>query len=704
MMRNTLILISILGYLSFLTSCVSDSNAPAGSDDDIAAAAGEESGAAAPSDNIAAGDDLGDIGGNDAPPTDDLSSELDGKDQSVAKNAGAGEDNLENELDSSDSSQLDGDIAKQDEPPAGPVNDPVIDTDNLDGLDTPAAPAQKAQITNVRYLANQAGGTIVIEATGPLTYHARNEGAQFIIEVDSAELPAKLRHPYPLRDATGAFRTLQVEPNGSGVRVVVQMKSVNNGQPIVQNEGNSLLVVPASAPMVADNTPSPSATSTDINAPPRDGSPLAALTLDEFLTGNQHFYGKPISIQTKDADVRDVVNFIAEESGANIVMSDEVKGKISVKIRRIPWDQALVSVMRAKKLGYVRQGNVIRISSMTELQEETDAAAKMIEAQKNLAPVRVKVIPVNYASVDDLAKQVPAFLSKEGKVVTDQRSNTILVTDRETVLDKVERIIKALDVQPNQVIIEGKIVEASETFSSFIGVNWGMSGSPLTVNQTGGAYGSQLNLTPNLNAVSVSPAIAAGSALSTGIQLGTLDFFGNLSATLSLAESDSVAKIISSPRIATLNREKATISQAGETITISTTVNGATNQSTTQANRTPITLDLTVTPQITADSSVIMDMEVKRQYVGAVVDPNTQAAPINTRTAKTKVLVRNGQTAVIGGIYQNDETNGEVGVPGLKDIPVLGWLFKSRTKTRNKNELLIFLTPRIMQTQTAQME
>jgi type IV pilus assembly protein PilQ len=179
------------------------------------------------------------------------------------------------------------------------------------------------------------------------------------------------------------------------------------------------------------------------------------------------------------------------------------------------------------------------------------------------------------------------------------------------------------------------------------------------------------------------------------LQLGTLDFLGNLDATLSLAQADSLVKIISSPRVVTVNKEKSEISQKSEVITIQTIVD-AQNVRTTKVDRTPVELKLEVTPQITAEGSVLLEVNILRQFAGAEIDGTSHARPINSRAAKTKVLVPSGQTAVIGGIYQSDETESENGVPGLKEIPVLGWLFKQKFRERLKNELLLFLTPRIL--------
>lgn len=592
------------------------------------------------------------------------------------------------------------DVVQTEEPAPLPMDPPVEELDLGPDLDAPVAdldfeePAtpvssSPTQISDIRYLSNQAGGSVVIDANQNFTYETRfnPETGQYVIEVQNATLPERLKRPYVMKDFSGSFGGLNAyqSPGENNVRVVVQLKPGFRDEPVVQMEGNSLVVVPPSG------SASSFMASNQTNPPPASSGPLEAGSLEEFILSNQKFYGKPISLQVRDADVRDVIGFIAEESGANIIMSDEVKGNISLKLRKVPWDQALVLVMRSKGLGYVRQSNVIRVASVDELRKESRNAQEFLRARQELAPIRVKVIPVNYANVDSLNVQVKEFLSKEGKVVVDARSNSILVADREDVLDKITRLIQALDIQPNQVLIEGKIVEASEEFTSQVGVNWGFTGSALTLSQAGGANGLPIELTPNLG-------IGRGAsrlANSLGVRLGTLDFLGNLDALLNLAESDRTAKIISSPQVVTMNREQAQIGQTGEVISTVSIESEAGNISTSES-RQPVNLKLTVTPQITADGSVIMDMDVIRQFAGPVAVESTQSRPINTRSAKTKVLVKNGETAVIGGIYQVDEANTESGVPVLKDIPVLGWLFKSQDKSKAKNELLIFLTPRIL--------
>ncbi|NJL26081.1 MAG: hypothetical protein HC902_13555 [Calothrix sp. SM1_5_4] len=194
----------------------------------------------------------------------------------------------------------------------------------------------------------------------------------------------------------------------------------------------------------------------------------------------------------------------------------------------------------------------------------------------------------------------------------------------------------------------------------------------------------------------MSRSFTGAGPFASSVNIGTLDIFGDLNAALTLAERDSLAKVISAPRISSMNREKATIQQKGENISIITTTSEQTGAVNKSEKRTPFSLELNVTPQITADGGVIMDLDVKREFLGPIEDGELRSRSVNARAAKAKVLVRNGQTAVIGGIYTSDETESTNGVPGLKNIPILGWLFKNRAVSRSKNELLIFLTPRIV--------
>lgn len=698
MIRFLVVLALAFHFSLTIVSCTtsSESGDEISTDDPI-----DESDVAGESDDLGSEDEgLDEEGGEEAPTEqaeaqteeeseDDLDAELDeegGEETSQAQNEEGGEDVDALEDDLSDQDTQEEPIAQQ----------PPVQTEDVPTpVETPEpAAAEKAEVRDIRYLANSTGGTVVIQTSKPVTYQTRMNAAtrQFVIEIAEVVLPASLQRPYVTQDSSSRIGSINAyQGQGSSTaRVVIQL-SGGAGEPIVQQEGESLVVIPPAPPVIAK----PTTPSTPATTRTRSGA-LAARTLDEFLTGNQQFFGRPISLQVKEADVRDVVNFLAEESGTNIVMSDDVAGKISLKLRQVPWDQALVTVMRSRGLGYVRQGNVLRISTLKQLQEETEAATKIITAQQAIVPSIVEVIPVSYASLDDMVKNLTPFLSKEGKVASDNRTSTLIVTDRAEVVERARKLVKTLDIAPAQVSIESKIVEAVENLETFIGVNWAATGSPVTLSSAGGFRGAPVDLTLGVSGTTLSGNFQGANPFNASLNVGTLDFFGNLTAALTLAERDELAKVISSPRISTMNREKSTIKQEGENVSVISTRDQLTNAITKQEKRTPFSLELSVTPQITADGGVIMDLDVKREFMGAVVDAELQARPINKRSAKTKVLVRNGQTAVIGGIYTSDELEASNGVPGLKNIPILGWLFKNKSFTRSKNELLIFLTPRIL--------
>lgn len=576
-------------------------------------------------------------------------------------------------------------------PPAEPVQTETIPSPVQETAPTVAAPTgAPANITDLQFKANESGGTIIVQGDKPLTYttRANPDLHQYIIEVNNAILPEKLKRSLNTRDIKGSVGAIDAyqNPGSNTARFVIQLRE-GVGEPTVQSEGNSLLVVASGAG------------STEVAGEPiqvqgseaetGDGQILPSQNLTEFLAGNNKFYGKKISIETNNMDIRDALNFITEESGVNMVISEDVKGAVSLKLRQVPWDQALVVIMKAKKLGYTRQGNVLRIAPQQDLRAEEDDATKMAQARKNIEPLKVRMFPVSYARVEELEKKIKDFLGDRGRVVGDVRTNALVVTDIEENLERVAKLILSLDTQPPQVLIEGKIVEAKESFTRNIGVNWGASGSPIKLGST--ARGP-VNMNPSFN---VNPGANTPGNLNFNLAIGTLDVFGTLQAALSLSESEEQVKIISAPRIMTMTNEKADINQTTEVPVRQVTQNGTATQETFQFK--PLTLRLEVTPQVTADGSVIMKVLVNRQFRGADVSSAGQGAfAVNSREANTRVLVKNGQTAVIGGIYQSDATDGEAGVPWFRELPFVSYLFKTKNISKEKSELLIFLTPRIV--------
>lgn len=571
------------------------------------------------------------------------------------------------------------------EAPAPPESSPV----------EPPAPSgpifEVVNITGLQYRANDNGGTIVVEGDGPMEFSTRmvSENNQYIIEIPNSKLPAKLKRPLNTKDFAGTIGSIDAyqNPGSTTSRVVVQLRE-GGTEPTVQAEGNSLLVItsPPNAMEVAKVDMTEGGESTDTPAEEPQSGLMTSDSLEQFVANNQTFYGRKISVEFDDVEVRDVFKLISDEANVNLILADDVKGKISVKLKNVPWDQALILLMKSKKLGYTRSGNVIRISNLKDIRDEEKEAMELQTSRRQNAVPKVKTLSVNYAKVDDLVNQVKPMLSKAGSVVGDARTSSLIITDVEENIERVTKVIQSIDVPPQQVLIEGKIVEAKEDVEKFFGINWGLRG----INSGGNGTGPQFN-----GGFDVRPGGTTPASFAFDLNLGTFDILGDLTAILGFFESEGKAKILSSPRIVAMQNEKANIEQSLEVpIRVSNVAaGGGVTQSVTFKE---VKLLLEVLPQITNDGAVMMGVKIQREFLGPIVDQTSGARETNRRLANTRVLVRNGQTAVIGGIYQNDTDQAQQRVPGMANIPVIGWLFKNQSTTDKKNELLIFLTPRIL--------
>lgn len=550
-----------------------------------------------------------------------------------------------------------------------------------------------AEIRNIRFEANEGGGSVVIEGTENLDFSGRfnPQTHQYIVEIRNAKLPNSLKRPFITKDfqsVVGSVDAFQ-DPASDIVKVVVQLRE-GASEPMTHAEGKSIVVVPSGAGATSESTnvAAEGDNSSESFSNEFSGSKgiLSSSNLGQFLSGNLKYYGKKISIEVKDIEVRNAINLIADESGANLVMSEGVSGNLALKLRNVPWDQALVLILKAKKLGYTRQGNVLRISPLSEIKQEEEDAMKLAESRKKIEPLKVQMIPINYAKITDLQGQIKTVISERGSIVADTRTNALIITETAEVLDRAKKIIASLDVAPAQVLIEGKLVEARESFDRKIGINWDIAGQPSAVGSAGA------NMTPNL---SIRPSQLGSASLGFNLTLGTLDVLGDLSSVLQLEEKEENVKVISSPRIVTLHNEQASITQAA---TISVLASQSTSADMKVVNRTykdlTMKMELNVTPEVANNGVVQLKVDITREFVGAIRDDGT-ASP-HSRSAKTKVMVKSGQTAVIGGIYQNDGSQLETGVPVLKDIPILGYLFRGKTFHKDKTELLLFLTPRVL--------
>ncbi|MDP2689332.1 MAG: type IV pilus secretin PilQ, partial [Deltaproteobacteria bacterium] len=447
----------------------------------------------------------------------------------------------------------------------------------------------------------------------------------------------------------------------------------------------------------------------DFTAPAAEKEPALAkeLGLEQKEGAAEGVYtGKKIDIDMMDANVRDVLRLIAEISNLNIIASDDVSGTISLRLKNVPWDQAFDIILKSKGLDSVKEGNVVRVAPAAKIRQEKEAHLASKKAQQKLEDLEIEFLPVNYATSSELIKQIQGVLSDRGTVNSDIRTNTLIIKDVREGIDAAVNLVKKLDTPIPQVLIEARIVEATSSFARDLGIQWGVD------YQTGGSvptntFGSTTTAGQTVTGTTTAPVFAAATgaenfavnlpATGTAGTLGALGFMlGSAGANplildlrLSAGESEGRLKTISRPRVTTMDNKEAKIEQ-GESIPFSTTSAAGTVTTFVDAS-----LSLTVTPHITPDGSVLMKIKATRNSPGEKRS-NLGEPSINKKEASTEVLVRDGETTVIGGIVITDKSDTERGIPWLKDIPVLGWIFKNRSILDSQTELLIFITPTII--------
>ncbi|MEE8183924.1 MAG: type IV pilus secretin PilQ [Acidobacteriota bacterium] len=416
----------------------------------------------------------------------------------------------------------------------------------------------------------------------------------------------------------------------------------------------------------------------------------------QSLSGDPTKYtGTRISLDFKDADLKDVFRLFHEILGYNIVLDPGVSGKLTIVLNEVPADQALDIILKNNGLDKMFENNVIRIATTQKMAQEAAARRQLMDA-KELEQVPITFArKLSYAKAQDVVKllrmsgggdsSAGGIISRKGSIRFDERTNTLIISDIPTNIEPLNRLIDVLDEETPQVMIEARIVETDRDFERSFGINWGFNVDldPAIGTETNSRFPHRVNVDYAVNL----PAPAAASTL--GLSFGNIRDSIDLNFTLEAFELNGDVKILSSPRIATQNNQTATIEQGVQIPVVNTTA--------TEINVEFISasLKLEVTPQITKDRTIIMDIRVDNSspdFVNRVGD----VPPIITERAQTQILVEDGGTAVIGGIYRLDEAFSETGVPGLKKIPFFGWLFKNRVVTRGNTELLIFITPRIL--------
>lgn len=416
---------------------------------------------------------------------------------------------------------------------------------------------------------------------------------------------------------------------------------------------------------------------------------------DDGLIAGKVYRGRQISLDFNDVPVADVMRLIAEVSDLNVIAGDEVQGNVTIRMMDVPWDQALDVILMTKGLGFVQVGNVLRIAPVGVLKAEEELLLQERRNRERLEDLIVKLQPVNYANVGEAATMVQSLLSDRGSVIQDERTSTLIIKDIPSVVSEAVALVRAIDTQTPQVLIEAKIVEANLDFSRELGTTWSIGSQPLTdgFNPNSGPrtdLGGRDFRFHDANNITFSNPISAVPTASGALTAFLLDEKINLDVQIQAQESTGEGKVISSPRIVTLDNRKAEIQQ-GVSIPFQTFEQGDAKLEFVDA-----VLSLTVTPHITADKSIIMDLEVTRNAPDTSVATPTGSPAISKNVARTHTLVRDGQTLVLGGIYTVTKSESHSRVPYLSRIPILGGLFKNKRVKDDRKELLIFVTPRII--------
>ena len=574
---------------------------------------------------------------------------------------------------------------------------------------------QGHSISNVDFARGKNGeGRIIVDLSDANTgINIKQKGKQIIVDFANTDVPAELQ------------RRLNVINFNTPVLYVDTMKQGKNGRMIIEPKGDfEQSAYQADKKFIID-----------VRQVLEDPNKL--------VKGNKPGYaGEKLSLNFQNIEVRSVLQVIADFTGLNIITSDTVTGNITLRLKDVPWDQAMDIIMQNKNLAMRKIGNVITVAPADEVAAKEKSQLEAINAIADLAPLRTEAFTLKYQKAEEFKKLIEGeksggsdnknkgILSKRGSIVAEIRTNTVFIQDTDKSLENIQAFINKIDVAVKQVMIESRLVIADDKFGKELGARFGVQKQQVSGNTRIGVSGSIGNAVSSRTFTAPSATDPAGKiteSLSGRVGSGTLatsqttagpglspdgaqDLLSNLPVNnafgsiafslfrlpaglllnleLSALESDKKGKVVSSPRVTTANQQKAIIEQGTKIPYLQASSSGAANVAFVDA-----TLSLEVTPQITPDDKIIMDLSVKKDRVGQVFFGTPS---IDTQRVTTQVLVANGETAVLGGIYEQLERNDVDKVPFFGDLPVIGNVFKRRTKQEDKSELLIFITPKIM--------
>lgn len=538
-----------------------------------------------------------------------------------------------------------------------------------------------------RRAADSTGKVVVDLPNNQVGVDIRQQGANLVVEFLKSSLPEGLRRRLDVSDFGTPVQTVTTFQTGDRVRMVIEPKGD------------------------WEHSAYQSDTQFVVEVRQRRVDPTK-------LSQGPGYTGEKLSLNFQSIEIRSLLQVIADFTNFNIITSDTVNGTVTLRLKDVPWDQALDIILQTKSLGIRKNGNVLWIAPKDEITAKEKLELESKVAIQNLEPLRTQSFQLNYTKAAEIATQLTgsgagaaagssggsgaSILSPRGSVIAEPRTNQLFVSDIPSRLERVQELIAKLDIPVRQVLIEARIVEATDTFGKSLGVKLGggtgfraasVDGNPINVNLgptvTAGTSNTTSGNFVNLPAVGQNGYTASTFAIS---------LFGSnasrfISLELSALEADGKGKVVSSPRVVTADQTKALIEQGTELPYQVATSSGATSIAFRKAN-----LKLEVTPQITPEGNIILDVDVNKDSVGQAT---AAGFAINTKHIKTQVLVENGGTVVIGGIFELNETESETKVPGLGDIPALGNLFKTRSRTAQKTEMLVFLTPKMISDRAA---
>ncbi len=563
------------------------------------------------------------------------------------------------------------------------------------------------EIKNVNFVQEGEVSKLIIETDKEDVFAERfhvSEDKQIIIDLKNVKVSPKLLRGIDTSEFPGStvFISGYKKPGSTNdVRFAIQLR--DNVRSIIENKGRSVILSIENRFGVFTQNKIRSSENTSarfdekiedivgLNVPKSNS--LEDILANLTLSGPKKYIGKRISINVRDIPVPDMLNMIADTSGFNIIIDTTVNGAppLTLTLTNVPWDQALDTVMSLSKLVAQKNANILIVKTLgvaTKEREEELASAKLKEG---LEPLVTRVFLINYAALVDIEKILKDYITKDrGAIQLDERTNSLIVKDTVESIDRIKKIVETLDTQTPQILIEAKIVEANESYSKRIGLSRGISFGydPVrTLTNPPRALG------PGFSFSSAPTADAPGVA---GMTIGIYKRLLNLDLNLQLMESESKGRIISTPKVVTQNKKLASISSSEQTsFRVQQPATGTQPALATFANVTA-DLNLQVKPQVTNDGAISMEITLSKSAFG--IRPTTDSPPNITRRAiTTNVLVDNGSTVVIGGLYQTSTLETVSGIPFLKDLPLVGWLFRTPyAPDSNKNELIIFMTPRIM--------